>query len=587
MKTLPETKTASSPVSAVIYCRVSSVAQVQKGHGAASQETRCREFARMRGYQVERVFTDEAVSGSLLKRPAMQDMLAFLRARKNSGNWVALCDDLSRIARDVRVYLDLRSAIASTGARLESPNIEFGNGSDSVLVEHLLASVAQHQREKNAEQTQHRMRARMMNGYWPFHSCIGLRHVPKPGEGRVLERDEPCASIIQEAMEGYASGRFRSQAEVARFLECQPAFPKDGRGKVRYQLVNDILTRALYAGYIEYPEWGVSLRKARHEGLVSFETFERIQHRLKQGSYAASRPELHADFPLRGAVACACCSKPLTACWSKSKTGAKHPYYMCFAKGCERKGKAIRRDVIEGQFGELLDAMTPKPGLVTLAHAMFRKAWDQRLEQGRVLKLACEKELAGIDKQIGVLLDRIVESTSDTVVAAYEKRIGELERSKLVIAERQEKTGQPQRPFGEMFELAFGFLASPSKLWRSGKFDLQKLVLRLTFADHLAWCPQTGFRTPKTTLPFKLLGESDMRKCKMADDRKPDAKPLLWIVRDPTLANEMRARLDDPRHERRAEAVDEPPRCCVARAPGAPEEAVIDRRDLEWRRPVL
>jgi hypothetical protein len=102
------------------------------------------------------------------------------------------------------------------------------------------------------------------------------------------------------------------------------------------------------------------------------------------------------------------------------------------------------------------------------------------------------------------------------VVGAYEKRIGELERSKLVIAESRDNAGQPQRSFGEMFELAFGFLASPSKLWRSGKFDLQKLVLRLTFADHLAWCPQTGFQTPKTTMPFKLLGESDMRKCKMA-----------------------------------------------------------------------
>jgi site-specific DNA recombinase len=517
MKPLPEKKPNAGNARAVIYCRVSSVAQMQKGHGIASQETRCREFARLKGYEVERVFVDEAVSGGVVDRPGIQAMLAFLRANRKRGNFVCVIDDVSRIARSIQIHLELRSAIANAGARLESPSVEFGEDSDSILVENLLASVSQHQREKNAEQTRNRMRARMMNGYWPFHACVGLRHEPRPGEGRVLVRDEPTASIIQEAMEGYASGRFRSQAEVARFLESQPAFPKDGRGRVRYQLANDILTRALYAGYLECPEWGVSLRKAKHEGLVSFETFERIQLRLKQGSYAASRPELHADFPLRGAVACACCSKPLTACWSRSKTGAKHPYYMCFTKGCERKGKAIRRDVIEGAFGELLDGMTPKPGLLKLSRAMFQRAWDQRLEQGRALRLSAEKDLAAVDKQINSLLDRIIESTSDTVVGAYEKRIGELERSKLVIAERRDNAGQPQRPFGEMFELAFGFLASPSKIWRSGKFDLQKLVLRLTFADHLAWCPETGFQTPKTTLPFKLLGEPDMRKCKMAD----------------------------------------------------------------------
>src|SRR5690606_23746261 len=35
---------------AVIYCRVSSVKQTVRGDGLASQETRCREFAKYKGY---------------------------------------------------------------------------------------------------------------------------------------------------------------------------------------------------------------------------------------------------------------------------------------------------------------------------------------------------------------------------------------------------------------------------------------------------------------------------------------------------------------------------------------------------------
>lgn len=34
---------------AVIYCRVSSIKQSTQGDGLRSQETRCREFARMKG----------------------------------------------------------------------------------------------------------------------------------------------------------------------------------------------------------------------------------------------------------------------------------------------------------------------------------------------------------------------------------------------------------------------------------------------------------------------------------------------------------------------------------------------------------
>ncbi len=503
-------------IKAVLYCRVSSASQLKKGDGLSSQEATSREYARFRGYEVIEVFHDN-VTGKVTERPAMDALLKFLRKHRGQ-EIVVIIDDISRFARDVRGHWDLRDLLSEAGGKLESPKMEFKDDADSVFRENLAAIQAQWTRQKNAEQTQGRMRGRLLNGYWPFHSCAGYRFGRLPNlVGKVLVRDEPLASIIQEALEGYASGRFQSQAEVARFLESQPAFPKDGKGKVRYQLANDILTRVLYAGYVERPQWEVSLRKGQHEGLIDLATFERIQKRLKAGSYAPTRPDVSADFPLRGAVSCACCGKPLTACWSKSKTGARHPYYMCFGRGCERKGKAIRRDVIEGAFAELLDGMTPKQNLFDLAHAMFKRAWSLRLDQARAMKLSCEKEMATLDKQIGVMLDRIVDASSDSVVGAYEKRIAQLERDKLTLAERREKIGGPQRSFDEMFELAFGFLANPSKLWRSGRFELQKLVLKLTFSQHLAWCPETGFQTPKTTLPFKLLGDSDMRFEKMAD----------------------------------------------------------------------
>jgi site-specific DNA recombinase len=76
------------------------------------------------------------------------------------------------------------------------------------------------------------------------------------------------ASIVQEALEGYAAGRFQSQAEVLRFLESDPVYPKDlPGGKIRMQRVTDLLTRPLYAGYIEVEKWGMPLRKGHHEGL--------------------------------------------------------------------------------------------------------------------------------------------------------------------------------------------------------------------------------------------------------------------------------------------------------------------------------
>lgn len=62
--------------------------------------------------------------------------------------------------------------------------------------------------------------------------------------------DEPIASIIRTAIENYASGVFQTQAEVARYLESQN-FPKNRYGKVTNEAANRILTRVVYAGYVE------------------------------------------------------------------------------------------------------------------------------------------------------------------------------------------------------------------------------------------------------------------------------------------------------------------------------------------------
>ena len=48
-----------------------------EGHGLASQETRCREYAKHKGYDIIDVFRDEGLSGKLLDRPNMKAMLDY------------------------------------------------------------------------------------------------------------------------------------------------------------------------------------------------------------------------------------------------------------------------------------------------------------------------------------------------------------------------------------------------------------------------------------------------------------------------------------------------------------------------------
>ena len=500
---------------AVIYCRVSSSKQTTRGDGLGSQETRCREYAKYKSYMVVDTFTDD-MSGSLAARPGMLAMLAFLRKNRKNGT-VVIIDDISRLARGLEAHLELRTSLSAAGGRLESPSIEFGEDSDSILVENLLASVSQHQRQKNGEQTVNRMRARTMNGYWVFQAPVGYEYKRTSGHGNMLVRKEPYASILQEALEGYASGRFDSQVEVKRFLESQPDYPKDlPNGEIRNQRVIELMTRPIYAGYIEAPKWNIPLRKGQHDGLISFETFEKIQTRLRDGARAPARKDINADFPLRGFILCDDCSKPLTACWSKSKTGKKHPYYLCANKGCASCRKSIRRDVLEGEFEAVVRSLQPTQGLFDIVGAMFKDAWDQRLAFVGTMLVHAKGDLDKIDQQIEGLLDRIVDAANPSVISAYESRIGKLEKQKLLLSEKLAKQAKPAHAFEDLFELSMTFLANPWKIWDSGSLSLKRMVLRLAFVERISYARNSGLRTPNMALPFKVLGGFEEGKRVMA-----------------------------------------------------------------------
>ncbi len=487
---------------AVIYARVSSTKQTTRGDGLNSQITRCSEYAKYKGYEIVETFSDDA-SGSLKTRPGMKSMLTFLKANKKTCDHVVIIDDISRLARGIEAHLSLRSEIAEAGGILESPSIEFGEDSDSQLVENLLAAVSQHQRQKNGEQTKNRMKARAQNGYWVFHAPFGYKFEKVPGHSNLLVRHEPMASVLQEALEGFASGRFETQAEVLRFFDSLPHFPRDSRGIIRHQRVRDLLTNPIYAGMVEVPNWDISRRKGHHEGLISYSTFQNIQDKLNKPKVPIRKNVAH-DFPLRGFITCSHCNTTLTSCWAKGRY-KKYPYYHCPTKGCVSYGKSIKRETIEGEFEGLLEALQPSPKLFDVAYMMFKDAWNHQHDHMHEMTKRMQAELKKADDQIAGLMERIISAETTTVIKAYEKRIGMLETDKLLLQEKIAQTRKPKTPFEESFRTAFDFLKSPVKLWRTGNLADQKTVLKLTFAKRLSYAKNEGFRTTSPSLPFQLI----------------------------------------------------------------------------------
>ncbi len=488
---------------AVTYCRVSSVRQVKEGSGLTSQAIRCSEYAKYKNYEVIHVFQDEGISGSLIERPGMQEMLNFIRKQKEKP-CIVLIDDISRLARGLAAHIELRTAISAAGGKLESPSIEFGEDSDSVLVENLLASVSQHSRQKNAEQVSHRMRARALNGYCVTPPVPGYQYKKVAGHGKLLVRDE-LANIVQTALESFASGRFQTLAEVTRYLNSQPTFPKGKSSKVVHpQRVADMLRRPIYAGYLNYPTWNINMILGHHEPIISYETFKKIQERLDGKAKVPARKDISHAFPLRGFIVCACCQKAMTACFSQGRS-RKYPYYFCATKGCSSYKRTIAREKIESEFENLLKQLKPSKNLFNLAHAIFKDLWEERMINRHGEIHVIKNHVLKIENQIMKMVDRVVETDSPTLVATYEDRIRNLEDQKITLKEKIAQCGTALPDFDTAFHTAFDFLENPYKMWASGQLEHQRSLLKLTFTDNLAYDRNSGFRTAKTTLPFAVL----------------------------------------------------------------------------------
>lgn len=125
---------------AVIYCRIASVTQANPEIELDAQEARCLTYAEQRGLAVLRVFKEHG-SGAAPDRSVLSEMLGFIKGRNESSVTVVL-DDISRLARGLAQYHEIRGAIADAGGVVETPVLGIENNATSRLVENVLVCFA-------------------------------------------------------------------------------------------------------------------------------------------------------------------------------------------------------------------------------------------------------------------------------------------------------------------------------------------------------------------------------------------------------------------------------------------------------------
>ena len=333
-----------------------------------------------------------------------------------------------------------------------------------------------------------------------------------PVHGKLLTPTDK-ASIIREAFEGFATNRFKDQIDVQRFLKEN----EFNNGKPIYvTFTTRLLSRIIYAGYIEYEPWEVSRRPGHHKAIIDLDIFEKVQNKLKGHARCFTRKDTNSDFPLRGPVICSLCRHSLTASWSKGRN-KKHPYYRCNQIECPLKNRSIKKELIENRFGVLLSMAKAKDQVVDYTIALFLKEWKERkVNQGRITAKK-EKALFAIVEEKTNLIQRISKA-SDIVAKEYEKRIEELSKQEALVSEQITNPAIKGLSFETALEAVLAYIKNPSDKWKNGTLNDKRLVLKLVFADKIPYDYENGFGTANYSLPikaFELLATSESQLVEM------------------------------------------------------------------------
>lgn len=514
----PATATNSDYIYGLTYNRVSGKKQVDEGHGLESQDQRGKVFCKSKGYIYEKSFFEKGVSGALSERPALTELLDYIDAHPNK-KFVVIIDDISRLARDVQVYLYLKDELKKRGVQIDSPNFSFEDTPEGVFIENVIAAKAQLDRQQNARQVKQKMKARMELGYWDLRSPpLGLTYKKDPLHGKLLMHVFPYTTIFKEAIESYDRGMLNTLEEVRQFIEIKYKTYGINR-KTSINGAERILKQLLYTGYIEYPRWDVKRMKGKHEGFIDISTHERVLNKLRGKSKMAARKDYNLDFPLRPVTLCDTCGKPLTGAWSKGRSN-KYAYYWCKNDKCKLYGKSIKNTDIEDRFLTLLQVSKPSEEIVELTKDILLNAWENKSSGYFFLQEQTHRKINELSKQltdIGKQLTRKLAEGDQEMIKIYEEQMKRLKKEQVELQGTLNKPKYTQEQFRTASDKVMGTLKDPVMMWKSDEYRDKLTIYGMYFDEKIRYDKNEGFRTATLALPVALMKESEQQKSSLVE----------------------------------------------------------------------
>jgi len=255
---------------AVLYARVSTNEQAQRGYSLRQQIEACRQWAEAEGYSVLEVVQDPGQSGASLERPGLDRVRDVVAA---GGVSVVVAQDRDRFAREPAYHYLLKKEFEARGCKLRALNDHGGDSPEGELTDGILDQLAKFERAKLAERSRRGRMRKAREGH------VGVTR-PKYGFRYNEARDglivyEPEMKVVEKIFRMAAEG-LGVMAMRTRLRSEDISSPKGGEvwdpRMLRLMVASDIYRphdREEIAGLVR-PEVAARLNPDKQYGICWF-----------------------------------------------------------------------------------------------------------------------------------------------------------------------------------------------------------------------------------------------------------------------------------------------------------------------------
>lgn len=374
----------------VLYIRVSTDEQAQKGYSQRSQEEKLSKYCKDNHIEiVQTIFEDH--SAKSFDRPAWTSLMKQLTANKAAGPQLILFSRWDRFSRNTANAYYMISQLQKMGIEPQATDqpLDMSIPENKILLAMYIAT-AEVENDRRALNTKHGMHKAKKEGRYMGRAPIGYINISMPDGRKTIVPREPEAILVRRVFETFEEGhsiRSLHRASLKNGLKCS------------LNAFFNMLQNPIYCGKIKIQsedkktDWEVP---GVHTPLISEELFNRVQSSIKHRDKKYVKQNTNSQLMFKGLLSCPICQKKLSGSGSKGRS-RKYFYYHCYSPCSYR----VRADRVNKYISSGIGGLKPDIAYIPIFKQLLRNMYEDLYQQKSIDKI-------NIDKSFRKMMERVV-----------------------------------------------------------------------------------------------------------------------------------------------------------------------------------